>query len=361
MKIAIGYKVKSGSWGGGNQFVNSLIKAAIDEGHEVIFNLNDKNIDLILLIDPRSYNEEISFGSFEIIRYLLFVNKKAIVIHRINECDERKRTFHVNRLLRWSNYCADHTVFIASWLKELNIYDKRIPNSVILNGADATIFKDHGNSYWDNKKPLKIVTHHWSANYMKGFDVYKNLDNILSSPEWKDRIQFTYIGNLPDGFTFKKSKHISPINGKRLGIELSKNHLYISASINEPAGMHHIEGILCGLPIIFRDSGALPEYCNSYGISFKDGNYLPALRKIMENYEFYKKNVSKYPNNSDRMTRNYLALFSFLLKNRDEIVKNRNLFRSSFLILMNFLIFLIKSRNIVKLVNKICKKKFHAF
>ena len=38
----------------------------------------------------------------------------------------------------------------------------------------------------------------------------------------------------------------------------SKHDLYISASINEPAGMHHIEGLLCGLPIIYRDNGALP-------------------------------------------------------------------------------------------------------
>ena len=76
------------------------------------------------MTDPRSYNDEITFGSFEIIRYLLFVNKKAIVVHRINECDERKNTKHMNRFLRWSNYCADYTVFIASWLKDLNLYLK---------------------------------------------------------------------------------------------------------------------------------------------------------------------------------------------------------------------------------------------
>ena len=72
MKIAISYKPNKGSWGGGNQFVNSLVKIACDEGHKFVFNLKDKDIDIILLTDPRAYNQEITFGSFDIFNYLLF-------------------------------------------------------------------------------------------------------------------------------------------------------------------------------------------------------------------------------------------------------------------------------------------------
>lgn len=356
MKIAIGYKLISSSWGGGNQFATSLVSKARKKGHEITFSLKDKNIDIILLTDPRSYTSAVSFGAFEVIWYLFFKNKRALVVHRINECDERKNTFHMNKFLKISNYCSDYTVFISNWLRGLDIYEKGKDSKVIHNGGDSRIFKDYGCSEWDGLSPLKIVTHHWSPNYMKGFDVYKELDYLLMDHRWSDKIEFTYIGNLPEGFTFKKSKHISPINGESLAIELSKHHLYISASINEPAGMHHIEGILCGLPIIFRDSGALPEYCNRYGISFKDGNYLPALKEMIRNYNFYKKQVSKYPNTADQMTNKYLDLFSALLKQRDEIVRKRNLLRSPFLIIKNFLIFLIKSKNVVKLFNKIYKK-----
>ena len=355
MKIAIGYKLISSSWGGGNQFATSLVKKAKEKGYAITFDLKDRDIDIILLTDPRSYTYGVSFGSFEIIWYLLFKNKNAIVLHRINECDERKNTNHINNFLRWSNYCADYTVFISRWLKSLKIYETGKDSAVILNGGDIKTFRDYGSPSWDGISPFKIVTHHWSANYMKGFDVYKDLDELLTNPEWGDKIELTYIGNLPDGFSFKKSKHITPMNGQRLGIELSNHHLYISASINEPAGMHHIEGILCGLPIIFRNSGALPEYCSGYGIPFNNSNYLPALKEMMRNYNFYKKNVSKYPNTADQMTKKYLDLFSFLLKKRDEIIKKRNLLRSPLLIIKNFLIFLIKSRNVVKLVNQFYK------
>ena len=79
LKLAIGYEIKNGSWGGGNQFAKSLIKALIDNGHKVTNNLIDNDIDIILMTDPRSYNDEITFGSLEIIKYLILKNNIKII------------------------------------------------------------------------------------------------------------------------------------------------------------------------------------------------------------------------------------------------------------------------------------------
>tara|TARA_Y100001978_G_scaffold182079_1_gene178705 strand:- start:76 stop:666 length:591 start_codon:yes stop_codon:yes gene_type:complete len=192
---------------------------------------------------------------------------------------------------------------------------------------------------------------------MKGFHVYRKLDMLLNSPEWKDKIEFTYIGNLPKGFNFKNSKHILPINGKELGMELSKHHIYLSASINEPAGMHHIEGILCGLPIIFRNSGALPEYCKNYGISFEDEDFIPGLDYMIKNYKKYKSNIHSYPNNSDKMTKEYLNLFSELLQNRNKILKKRFLMKSPIILISNFIFLFLKFKNVVKFINNQFRNK----
>ncbi|MBO8230531.1 hypothetical protein CU313_06805 [Prochlorococcus marinus str. MU1404] len=352
MKIAIGFDIKEKSWGGGNQFAKSLVQASSYLGHQVTHDLKDEDIDIILLTDPRSYNSDITFGSLDILRYLFFRNKNAIVIHRINECDERKNTLHMNKFLKLSNYCADFTIYISSWLKNLDLCQKDKPSKVILNGADKKVFKNYTNNFWDGSTPLKIVTHHWSPNKMKGFDVYKKLDRLLSSPKWRKLIEFSYIGNLPKGFRFKNAKHINPINGEQLGKELSNNHIYISASINEPAGMHHIEGILCGLPIIYRVSGALPEYCENYGISFENQDFLPALKKMLKNYTKYKKNIIKYPHNSEKMSKEYLSLFSELLNNRQQIIKKRFLFKNPFLLIANLIFLILRVRNIVRFFYK---------
>lgn len=358
MKIAIGYKLKSSSWGGGNQFACSLAQSCIKKGYKVTYDLKQPDIDIILLTDPRSYAPTISFGSLDIILYLIFTNKNALVIHRINECDERKNTTYMNKFLRWANYSADYTVFIASWLKTLNLYHKEKPSKVILNGGDKEIFKNYNHNYWDGSSPLRIVTHHWSPNKMKGLDVYKELDNLLTDSKWRQRLEFTYVGNLPKGFKFKNAKHLKPMNGVNLGLELSKHHVYISASINEPAGMHHIEGALCGLPIIYRNSGALPEYCKKFGIIFQDQHFIPALKKMLKEYPKYKKNITKYPYDSERMNKEYLNLFSKLLNDRDQIIKKRNLFKKPIFLLFNIVFWILEIKNRLRLLNVINLKRF---
>ncbi len=357
MKIAINYKLKKGSWGGGNQFVTSLVKASLKKGFVITFDLKERDIDIILLIDPRSYTSEVTFGSFDVILYLLFRNYKTIVVHRINECDERKNTKYINRFLKWTNYCSDFTVFISSWLKSLDIYQQDKPHRVILNGGDTNFFQVDKEISWKGDEPLKLVTHHWSPNLMKGFDVYRDIDALLNNEEFMNKIEFTYIGNLPYGFKFQNSRHIEPISGKKLGLELSKNHVYISASINEPAGMHHIEGALCGLPIIYRESGALPEYCMNYGISFKKNNYLPAINEMFLKYPQFKRKITFYPYTAKKMTDEYLTLFTELVGKRKEIIKNRNLFRKPSLLIKNFLLVFLKINNIVKFLKKMYSKR----
>ena len=352
MKIAISYKPNKGSWGGGNQFVKSLVKSAFEEGHKIVYELKHKDIDIILLTDPRSYNEEITFGPFDIFNYLLFVNKNAIVVHRINECDQRKNTKHMNILLKASNYFADHTVFISSWLKSLDIYQKNKSSSLILNGADEIIFNDFHNIEWNKKEKLRLVTHHWSGNKMKGFDIYEKIDNMISSEKWNDKIEFTYIGNLPKNFKFKNTNHIQPMNGSRLSRELSKHHVYVTASLNEPAGMHHIEGILCGLPVIYRNSGAIPEYCKDFGISFESQEFIKALNLMIEEYNNLKFKIKEYPNKSSKMIKSYINLFKDLLIKKNKIVSNRKLFGSPFLVFLNFIFYLLNLKKILKKIKK---------
>ena len=355
MKIAIGYDLKPNSWGGGNQFAISLSQAAISRGDKITFNLKDKDIDLILLTDPRSFNEGITFGPFEILKYIFF-NKQAIVVHRINECDERKNTFHMNKLLKYANYCSDHTIFISNWLKKLDIYQKNIQSSVIYNGCNTEIFNSKNNFPWNKKEPLKIVTHHWSPNKMKGFDVYIKLDQLINDTDLGNKIEFTYIGNLPKGFSFKKARHLAPLSGKPLGKELSKNHVYLSASINEPAGMHHIEGALSGLPIIFRKSGALPEYCCDFGIPFDNLEFISAIKSMILEYDKYKLKVKNYPYSASKMTSEYLNLFDDLIANKDNILSKRNLIRSPFYLFMNLILTILYIKKPIREFKKFLRK-----
>ena len=266
MKISLNCAIVDGPWGGGNRFLRSLVKAVEDNGNKVVFNLEDDDIDIIMLVDPRVNNPEQTYRVYDILKYIIFRNRRTIVVHRINECDERKNTISINFRLKIANYCADHTVFVGSWMRNLNVWQKGARSSVILNGADSNYFFPMKNRQpFQYERALSLVTHHWGGNWMKGFDIYEKLDRMLERSPWRESIKFTYIGNLPSNFKFKNVNYLNPLHDENLANELRRHDAYITASINEPGGNHQNEGALCGLPILFRQSGCLPEYCDKYG------------------------------------------------------------------------------------------------
>ena len=141
-----------------------------------------------------------------------------MVAHRLNECDERKNTNFVNKYLIEANKISDYSIFVSSWLKDLyeNQGINKSNNNVIMAGADKNIFNNLNIMPWKKEEKLRIVTHHWGANWNKGFDIYQYLDNLLYDSFWNGKIVFTYIGNLPKKFKFKNSNYIPPLSGKEL-------------------------------------------------------------------------------------------------------------------------------------------------
>ena len=53
-----------------------------------------------------------------------------------------------------------------------------------------------------------------------------------------------------------------------------RKSVYITASKNEPSGNHHIEAAQCGLPILYINSGGIPEYSNGFGIVLRSKRFL---------------------------------------------------------------------------------------
>ena len=147
MKVSIGSRIIDGPWGGGNLFVVNLKNYLQNNGHEVIHDLCDKDIDVVLLTDPRSRKESSStFNHEDIKRYKKLVNPNVVVIQRINECDERKGTNYINKYYLDASDCADHVIFVSNWLKNIytNIGMEETKTSVIMSGADEDIFNTSG-------------------------------------------------------------------------------------------------------------------------------------------------------------------------------------------------------------------------
>ncbi|MFP4323122.1 MAG: hypothetical protein ACLFTK_11770 [Anaerolineales bacterium] len=315
MKISLGMNLQSGPWGGGNRFGHALVAALRARGVAVVHDLHDPDIDLIVLADPRIDLQITAYNHFDVLHYLRRVNPRAVVVHRINECDERKgQQGQVNPLLRQATRIADHQVFVSDWLRRLHLAQgmASAQNSVILNGSDAGIFNADGHQPWAGAFPVKLVTHHWGVHPLKGFAIYQQLDRL-------PHVELTYIGHLPQGVTF--SQHVPPLTGAALAAEIKKHDVYVTASQFEPGSNHQNEGALCGLPLLYIDQASMPEYCRGYGVAFTPENVAAKLDELLQRYHEF--DLRAYPHTAARATAQYADLFSAMHAERETILARR--------------------------------------
>ncbi|MBF0438765.1 MAG: glycosyltransferase [Magnetococcales bacterium] len=328
MKISIGMNLQPGAWGGGNRFGTALAQFLESRGHEVVFDLQPDDLDIILLAEPDRKLKISAYDHGDILRYLLFVNRRALVVHRINNTSEARDDLskQFNRYRIMANRVADHTVFVSRWVHQQ--YEASgfgtPPYSVILNGADHHL--------WHPSKPktsvqgrLKLVTHHWSKHPNKGIEIYRALDALLDKPPWSEQLEFTYVGSLPEGFAFRNSRHVAPLSGQPLADELRSHDAYITAALYEAGPNHVLEGGGCGLPLLYLDSGSMAEYCTGFGLEYTPHTLEEALTQMIANYETLAARMSAYPFTSERMCQHYLELFEQMIATRKDRLAARRL------------------------------------
>lgn len=241
-KVLVNRKPVSGPWGGGNLFLSSMCELMPDMGFEITHKLAD-DIDIFFIMNPRY--DELKISINEAIAYKRkFPDVK--IVQRINDCDARKNTSDVDDMLVECSKYLDKTIFVSEWMK--TYFMKKgwhcKENLVLINGCHSYKKKEK-----NNNAKINIVTHHWSNNYLKGFDIYDKLD------EWVEnkKFTFTYIGR--DRGTFKNTNVIAPLHGKDLHHELSKYDVYISGSRFDPGPNHILESLSCNLPTYVHSEG----------------------------------------------------------------------------------------------------------
>jgi glycosyltransferase involved in cell wall biosynthesis len=311
-RVAFNMKPINGPWGGSGTFVSQMTKWLTWRGYEVCFDLS-RTVDAIVLVDPRVDRNK-PFGMEEIAAYR-HKHPEVRVLHRINECDERKGTRFMDDLLRETNRAADDTVFISEWLRNYHAerwFDTGQPHRVIYNGADPTVFHPLGGARFDGHGPFRLVTHHWSDNVMKGFDVYQEVDLMIADGKLKD-VEFWVIGRWPSDIEWRSASTWPPTTGADLARRLRSCHAYLTASRWEPGGMHHVEGAQCGLPLVYHeDGGGIVEAGVRYGIGYRD-DVGSAILTMRDEYGRMRSRLLENMPSGDRMCSEYTEVIRQLI------------------------------------------------
>lgn len=287
-KIFLTFKPFEGSYGGGMFFVKNLINYLQSKNFNITFKL-EENIDLIFITDPRKGKYK-KYSVDDIIKYKN-EHPNVKIIHRVNDCDKKREKGNLDKLILKTIHLADKVIFISKWLKEyfFKKYKLNIDNCIILNGCNSKYFYPLSKKELSNK--LKIVTHHWSNNLLKGFFIYNKIDEYLNN---NSDFEFTFIGNYNKEYKPKNIKIITPKHGLELGNLLRKQDIYLTATQFEPCGMHHIEGMSCGLPLLYyKNGGAIKEAASNCSEEFSSfENMLEVIKKIKNNYDNYRNKIN---------------------------------------------------------------------
>jgi glycosyltransferase involved in cell wall biosynthesis len=301
MKVYINRKPIIGPWGGGNRVVVGLSQRLVDEGHKVQYTLNSEDPpDIIFCMDPRPNNLHEWYQTF--LHFKAFYGAK--IIQRVGDVGTHGKP-HLTSLVQDTVQMSDFLIFPSRWAKKIAKYDGN--NYRIVENAPLKDFHDQKNTTKQSLDKVRLVTHHWSTNLKKGFDVYKHIDrNIVD-----DNIHFTYIGATPRGFIFKNTNHIGPVgNPKQIAKLLSDNNVYLTASEEEAGANHILEGMAVGLPVLFHENGgSIVEYVNGAGISYATKEEIPeALTALKNSLSVINDRVLDYNRSIDDVMDEYMEI-----------------------------------------------------
>jgi len=308
--IAINQKPVKSAWGGGNQFIQLLERYLKEQGCRVTYKLKN-DVKAILLVAPKPF-QNVTFGVGEIAE---FKKKYPHVkcVHRINQTNKGRNSTTVDDLLMDANSVADHTVFISKWVRDYEAdrwYDENHSHEVIYNGADDKIFFPGKHPVLIEDKKIKVITHHWSDNWNKGFRIYQEVDSLIASGLLPG-FSLSVVGRWPEEIKWKTAHTTPPQTGQRLADTLREHDLYLTGAIWEAGGMHHIEGAQCGLPVVYhKDGGGITELTSHYGVEFSD-NVIEALIQAKRKLSSLNNQVLDFSPSGTKMCKQYMeALLS---------------------------------------------------
>lgn len=301
------------AFGGGNQFALNLVDYLEKKNIKVVYEL-EPGIKAIFIMDPRilKYNK---INLSQIIEFKKN-NPNVKIIHRVNDCDKpRGEIDNLDKFLIDTFKVADLIVFVSEWTKNYFIKEKKCDvakkSIVINNGCNRNYFYPLPKKKISNK--IKIITHHWSSNAFKGKDIYEKLDEWVKDKDY----EFIYIGREFPG-TPRNTKVIGPFFGLELSNHIREGDIYISASHYENCPMHVIEGLACGLPLIYYENiGGGVEIGKAHGgESF--GNFEELVEKlelIRSKYDEYRKKINYKLLDGDLCSQKYTDEINKLLMN----------------------------------------------
>ena len=302
MKIYVNREPVRGPWGGGNKTVVELCNQLNQAGHSVVHKLGHDDIDVLFCFDPRPNKAGEWYQNL-----IDYKNKhNAPIIQRVGDCGTHGKP-QLTDLVKQSVQYSDFIIFPSDWARKLIGFEG--DNYEIIHNAPLAVFHEAKISTPPDIEKVRVVSHHWSPNSKKGYSFYKQLDDYIKNHK---NISFTYIGRWPIE-PLTNSQYYSPTGDNNfISKKISECDIYLTASEEEAGANHVLEGMACGLPVVYHtNGGSIPEYCDSYGLGFENFDQMIAsILTIKQDYKRYKDGALRYKNDVSKVVGRYVEIIN---------------------------------------------------
>jgi len=291
--------IKDHAWGGGNQFLKTLRHQLRRSGRyaESIAEAN------VILFNSHHQTEEVIDAK---IKY-----PKKHFVHRLGSVFTYARgdRYLDKIVIEMNKTVADGTVFQSAW-QEGKYYEIGLPigiSTIIHNAPNNQIFNTRKEGTHDRDR-IRIITTGWSTGTIKGFDIYKYLDEHLDFTKY----QFIYLGNSK--LKFNNIETFPPQDSRVVASMLKGSDIFITATQNDACSNSLVEALHCGLPVVVRNSGGNPELVGNGGLLFEGTeDVIQAIEMVSSNLEHFSKKINTM--SDEKVADLYYSFCMYILEN----------------------------------------------
>lgn len=255
--------------GGGFFFLEHFSRYLIANGHEVIQSTRSSCDVLFTNSWMTPYLE---------IQRSIFHNPDVRIVHRIDGSAENYgRDPEADRQQSIVNQLADLTVFQSEYARYST--REKFPviaqdGPIIFNPVDLDVFTPHGAKTAPGLKP-RVACVTWSTNPMKG------KQQIYAVIAKNPNVEFALCGNFDDAPAFQNVEIKGVLNRLQLAHTLRSCQALMTFSRNEACPNHVLEALASGLPVLYRDSGAMREVVGDAGLPITEETFAEQLDKVI--------------------------------------------------------------------------------
>lgn len=323
MRVLVNFAPRSGPYGGANSFLRTLLGELEGRGVEFVRDPAEP-ADVALL---NALTEGLDLAQVRAIaeRGIPIAHRKTGYRGRgvpefraevdgvvVGDALQVEFDPYVAHSIFQSGYSRD--VFLASGFSGAHTVQPNGVDPALFNTVRASRFRGpRPRAWWRPGERLRVVISTWSTDDSKGFPHYRELDRSLDG---RDDVEVTLIGRVPNGVRFGSIRVVAPKAAPKLAALLKEQHVLLQLTSWESCSNALLEGINCGLPAIYLDSGANDEIGSPYGVAW-GGALDEALERLLPCYEEIVGRIPANPYRIGLVADRYLAVLEAVAAGRE--------------------------------------------